>query len=97
MNFGVEPIMSSCLVSHRFQLAAWVVGLLVANSGCDQKMSGGAPPRPIPTVTVAEPVERELADFAEFTGRTEAVESVEVRARVSGYLNAIHFKAGSEV
>ncbi len=89
--------MSSCLVSHRFQLAAWVVGLLVANSGCDQKMSGGAPPRPIPTVTVAEPVERELADFAEFTGRTEAVESVEVRARVSGYLNAIHFKAGSEV
>ena len=90
-------MMSRCLAFHRLQLAACVVGLLVANSGCDQKISGGAPPRAIPTVTVAEPVERELADFAEFTGRTEAVESVEVRARVSGYLNAIHFKAGSEV
>ncbi|MEK6259448.1 MAG: efflux RND transporter periplasmic adaptor subunit [Planctomycetota bacterium] len=73
--------------------------LFVSSSGCDQK-SSGPPPKPTPTVTVAEPVEKELADFAEFTGRTEAVEAVEIRARVSGYLETIekkHFQAGSEV
>ena len=48
-------------------------------------------------VIVTEPVEKELADFAEFTGRTDAVESVEIRARVSGYLNKILYKPGSEV
>jgi RND family efflux transporter MFP subunit len=50
-----------------------------------------------PTVQVAVPVEREVTDYADFTGRTGAVESVEVRARVDGYLDSVHFKAGSLV
>ena len=45
-------------------------------------------------VTVAE---KEVIEWDEFTGRIEAVESVEIRARVSGYLQAIHFKAGAMV
>ncbi|MBC8115360.1 MAG: efflux RND transporter periplasmic adaptor subunit [Candidatus Saccharimonas sp.] len=84
------------LTPRRLGLTVCLGSLFVSSSGCDQK-SSGPPPKPTPTVTVAEPVEKELADFAEFTGRTEAVESVEIRARVSGYLKEIHFKAGSEV
>lgn len=88
------------LSPRRLGLTVCLGGLFVSSSGCDQKTSGGAPLKPPPTVTVTVPIEKELADFAEFTGRTEAVESVEIRARVSGYLDKIakeHFKAGSEV
>ncbi len=52
---------------------------------------------PPPEVVVARPVERDVADFFETTGRTTAVESVDVRARVSGYLVKIAFKDGAEV
>jgi RND family efflux transporter MFP subunit len=45
-------------------------------------------------VTVSYPVEREITDYADFTGRTAAVDSVEVRARVWGYLDKVHFKEG---
>jgi RND family efflux transporter MFP subunit len=48
-------------------------------------------------VTVSRPIEREVVDYNSFTGRTAAVESVEIRARVSGYLDKIHFREGSEV
>ena len=48
-----------------------------------------------PTVMVSHPVERTVTDYAEFTGRLSAVDSVEVRARVDGYLDSVHFKAGS--
>ena len=51
---------------------------------------------PIP-VTVSYPVERDVTDYADFTGRTAAVDSVEVRARVSGYLDKVNFKEGALV
>ncbi len=50
-----------------------------------------------PPVTVAKPVVREIIEQDEFTGRFEAIESVEIRARVSGYLESIHFRDGSLV
>jgi RND family efflux transporter MFP subunit len=43
---------------------------------------------------VSHPVERTVTDYAEFTGRLSAVDSVEVRARVDGYLESVHFEAG---
>lgn len=52
---------------------------------------------PPPTVTISQPVERAVIDYDEYTGRTAAVEEVEVRARVSGYLIKRNFKEGSEV
>ena len=52
---------------------------------------------PPPTVTISQPVERPVIDYDEYTGRTAAVEEVEVRARVSGYLIKVNFKEGSEV
>ena len=52
---------------------------------------------PPPAVSVAAPVEREVVDFDEYTGRIAAVEEVEVRARVRGYLVKINFTEGAEV
>ena len=59
-------------------------------------MPQGAAP-PAPKVTVAKPAKRMVADQDEYVGRFVAVDSIEVRARVSGYLDAIHFKDGQLV
>src|SRR5262249_26311731 len=61
---------------------------------CGRQQPQGPPP---PKVTVARPVERELTDWDEYTARVEAVDSVEVRARVSGSLESVHFREGSLV
>jgi len=66
-------------------------------SGCGGNAVGRSMPMEAPIVRLAQPEEREMGDFAEFTGRTEAVESVEIRARVSGYLKEIKFTPGKEV
>ena len=55
-----------------------------------------AEPKP-PEVLVASPVQRSVTEYEEFTGRTEAVRSVEVRARVTGYLDRVNFKEGADV
>lgn len=52
---------------------------------------------PPPAVTVATPVIREVIDWDEFTGRLASPETVEIRSRVSGYLDKVHFKEGAEV
>src|SRR3954470_11193038 len=52
---------------------------------------------PPPTVTVSAPVQKQIVEWQEFTGQFAAVESVEVRARVSGYLTEIHFTDGQIV
>ena len=52
---------------------------------------------PTPTVTVAEPLSKRIVQWDEFSGRFEAVESVEVRPRVSGFIQKIHFKDGQLV
>jgi multidrug efflux system membrane fusion protein len=68
---------------------------LVASCGEPQHKQAGAPPPP--AVTVAKPVQRTVFDFDEYVGRFAAVSSVEVRARVSGYLDGVHFKDGQMV
>ncbi len=50
-----------------------------------------------PVVTVSQPLEKEITDYDQYTGRIEAAETVEVRARVRGELKGIHFKAGGYV
>src|ERR1041385_5577568 len=63
--------------------------------GCGRQLAEQRPPPP--AVTVA-PVERqELIEWDEFTGRTEPVESVEVRPRVSGYIQEVRFQSGQLV
>ena len=63
--------------------------------GCQPK-NEYAPPPP-PEVEVAQPVERPVIDYLEFTGRTRAVETVDLRARVNGYLEQVHFEDGARV
>jgi RND family efflux transporter MFP subunit len=64
--------------------------------GCARAPSAGPPAAPV-TVTVSYPVERDVTDYAEFTARIAAVDSVEVRARVWGYLEKVNFKEGTLV
>lgn len=65
-------------------------------AGCQQ--AAPAPPgRPAPTMTVAQPVRKQIVEWDSYTGRLEAVDFVEVRARVSGYLQSVHFDEGQIV
>jgi membrane fusion protein, multidrug efflux system len=76
--------------------AAAVVLFAAYLAGCDQpKQQGGGPPPP--AVTVANPVKRTIVDQDEYVGRFVAVSAVEVRARVSGTLEAVHFTDGQIV
>jgi RND family efflux transporter MFP subunit len=59
--------------------------------------AGGRAAAEPPEVAVCHPVVREVTDFDDFTGRIEAVQTVELRARVSGYLDKIFFKEGALV
>ena len=63
--------------------------------GCSSKSEAQAPPAP--SVTVATPLVRAVQDWDEFTGRFEATQSVEVRARVGGYISGVHFRDGDYV
>src|SRR3989441_7118260 len=56
-----------------------------------------APAPPPPKVKVVQPVAREITEWDEYTARLDAVDSVEVRPRVSGYLQSIHFQDGAIV
>jgi RND family efflux transporter MFP subunit len=76
--------------------AVLVLGLCLGLTGCTRAPSE-APAAAPPPVTISYPVEREVTDYADFTARTAAVDSVELRARVSGYLDKVHFKEGALV
>jgi membrane fusion protein, multidrug efflux system len=70
-----------------------VVAVLLA--GCDGKRASDAPAAPV--VTVSKPLQREITEWDEYTGRFAAVATVEVRPRVSGFIDSIHFKDGDIV
>jgi RND family efflux transporter MFP subunit len=69
----------------------------LAAAGCDQKHPTAAETAP-PVVLVSQPIERKgVTDYQVFTARTQAVQSVDVKARVSGFLTKILFKDGADV
>lgn len=74
----------------------WILALAIVLTAC-QKEKPAAPKPPPPEVTVAEPVQRDVQVWFEFTGNTEAVESVEIRARVQGFLEKILYTDGDFV
>jgi multidrug efflux system membrane fusion protein len=85
------------LLPPALKLAATLIalGLLTA---CGKDEAAGAPPQmPPQDVSVAAPVQKQVADWDEYSGRIEAVDSVELRPRVAGYLDAVHFHEGSMV
>src|SRR6266404_2271756 len=72
---------------------ALTFGLLIG--GCGKPAPKTAPPPPV--VSVVQPIEREVIEWDDYIGRLESPETVEVRARVNGYLDKVHFKEGKEV
>jgi RND family efflux transporter MFP subunit len=81
----------------RLQRSACVLGVLgfwFATTGL--ALAQGAPPAP-PSVTVAKPVVKDIIERTDFIGRFEAVDQVDIRARVSGYIDKIHFEDGTLV
>jgi membrane fusion protein, multidrug efflux system len=81
----------------RLMLVIGLATLAGLNAGCSSS-SSAQPKAPAPAeVSVAEVICKQIGDSDEFTGRLEAVNAVEVRPRVSGYLQSVHFKEGAIV
>ena len=75
--------------------ASAVLFFSAALLGCDEE-NVYAPPPP-PAVSTAVPLKQNITEYLEFTGTTESVASVEVRARISGFLESKHFTPGTQV
>jgi RND family efflux transporter MFP subunit len=73
-----------------------LLAALVGLSGCKSEATTAQQPV-APQVSVASALERDVTEWDEFTGRLEAVESVEVRPRVTGYIESVNFTEGSTV
>jgi RND family efflux transporter MFP subunit len=80
----------------RLTAAFAIAAALLTLTGCGQSQQPASAPPP-PAVTVTTPVQRSVVDQDEYVGRFVAVDSVEVRSRVSGYLSEIHFIDGQMV
>ena len=75
-----------------------IMALVVALSACeDAGPSASQPSAGPPPVLISQPAQRNVTEWDEYTGRFEAVERVEIRARVSGFLDSIHFEDGQVV
>src|SRR5438874_9465742 len=73
--------------------ALGVAGLMLAGCASETAL---APTEP-PVVTISQPLEKEITDYDQYTGRIEAAETVEVRARVRGEVISVGFKDGAVV
>lgn len=85
--------MLSNSVSHRIPTILFLT-LLAACSGQSSQEASPPPPMEVPVATV---LEREISEWDEYTGRLEAVETVEIRPQVSGYLQQVNFEEGRDV
>ncbi len=77
-------------------VACALLGVAGGAGGCNRAPPEPAAPPP-PEVDVAKPIVREVTEWDEYTGRLAAIDTVEVRPRVSGYLESVHFKEGQIV
>src|SRR5579862_3942382 len=91
-----DPVRHSLLISLVTVAAVSATALTLSGCGRNEAAEAHAAP-PAPQVSVAAAIARKITEFDEFTGRFEAVERVEVRPRVSGYIASVNFKEGSEV
>jgi len=84
----------SLVFARRVSIAA--MAALLSGCGGGPGEGGGMQFPPLP-VSVAQVVSRQIVDWDEFTGRIEAVDTVEIRPRVAGYLESVHFREGALV
>lgn len=79
------------------RLTTLLPALALCFAACRPPVATTAPPPPVPTVSVARGIARTVTEYDEFVGRLESPQTVELRARVSGYLDKVHFREGGEV
>jgi RND family efflux transporter MFP subunit len=84
-----------CLADASHRLAALLLAGLLLLAGCGERPA--MTPPPAPTVTVARPVRQPVTEYLEFTGNAQAVNTVQLRARVAGYLKGVYFQDGDRV
>ena len=96
MNPSIAHVSDRLSRGLRLALLLAPVMFAVVLSACTKTVAQQGPPPPA-QVTVATVVERNVTEWDEFTGRLQAVDSVEVRPRVSGYVSAVRFSEGAMV
>lgn len=84
------------LIKPTFVAISFTVAITVLTSGCDHAAPPAQAAHPA-TVTVAPVEQKDIVEWNEFTGRTEPVDSVEVRPRTSGYIQEVRFQSGQLV
>ena len=94
-SFSALDANTSMSGSSPYRILPGVLLLGIILAGCGKPASKIAPPPPV--VSVVQPVSRDVIEWDEYIGRLESPETVEIRARVSGYLIKVHFKEGKEV
>ncbi|OGR24017.1 MAG: efflux transporter periplasmic adaptor subunit [Desulfobacca sp. RBG_16_60_12] len=72
-----------------------ILAILMASAACGDRTTYAPPPPP--KVTVSQPVKQSVTDYLEFTGNTQAINTVQLKARVEGYLEQVYFKDGDRV
>ncbi len=80
----------------QYRLLVMALVGMAASAGC-RRTPPQVAPHEAPVLPVSHPVEREVTDYVDFTGRTEAVKAVDIRPRVTGYLLQMPFREGAEV
>ncbi|MGC8744484.1 MAG: efflux RND transporter periplasmic adaptor subunit, partial [Verrucomicrobiia bacterium] len=81
--------------TNLIKVAGIVIVAVAGLTACSQRQ--GQAPQMMPMVTVAKPVISAVTNWDEYPGHLESIEYVEVRPRVSGYIESIHFEDGAEV
>jgi RND family efflux transporter MFP subunit len=90
------PRSRNSAVRYTLAVSSVLLAALIGLSGCGNDATATAQ-MPAPQVSVAAALERDVTEWDEFTGRVEAVESVEIRPRVTGYIESVNFTEGSTV
>ncbi|PAU75460.1 efflux transporter periplasmic adaptor subunit [Halomonas salipaludis] len=93
---NVHEMFLSSGLARRLMVTAMAVGLVLL-AGCDSQADNAQQAPPPPQVSVADVVVESVRFWDEFTGRIEAVETVELRPRVTGYIDSIHYTEGQSV
>lgn len=81
----------------RFLLSVFALSVILWPAAIPSSLAQGGPPQGPPPVTVAKPVVKDIIERTDFIGRFEAINQVDIRARVSGYLDKVHFQDGAFV
>ncbi len=94
---GADEVEEIDVTATRSRAVTLAVIAAIACFGASSCGRAKAPAPPPPKVDVRQPIAREVTEWDEYTARIEAVESVEIRPRVSGYLQSVQFKDGTMV